>query len=78
MREHHGEDVDGNLGFGEIVRKIVLIGDRAEGLKTDSSAHFSVGWSGSSNHQRLLTGTESLRLSCHRAGPRAEFAANGF
>jgi hypothetical protein len=49
MREHHRENVDGNLGLRKIVRKIVLIGDGAEGLKANSSAHFSVSCSRSAN-----------------------------
>jgi hypothetical protein len=67
MRKHHGEEADCNLRVGKIVRELVLVGDGTEGLKTDSSAHFGVGWGCSANYQRLLAGAESLRLSCHKA-----------
>jgi hypothetical protein len=66
MREHRGEDADGNFRAGEIVREPMLIGDRAEGLKTDSSARFSIGWSCPANDQRLLPGVQGLRLHSHR------------
>jgi hypothetical protein len=75
MRKHHREDADGNLGVGEILIKFVMTGERTEGLKTYSSAYFSVGRSSAANDKRLFAGVEGLRLSRHEVHLAVEFAA---
>jgi hypothetical protein len=51
-----------NLWGCEIGREIVLLGEHAEGLETDSSAHFSVGWRGTANHKTLTFANQCFRL----------------
>jgi hypothetical protein len=55
VRNHGREYMRGNLRGWEIVRDIVLVRERCESVKADSSAHLRVGWNGAANDKSLLS-----------------------
>jgi hypothetical protein len=60
----------------EILIKIVVPGNRREGLKTDPAADFGVGWSNTADDKRVFFGVESLRLFRHATHLAFRFAVD--